>query len=220
MVIRVGAGEIGPSVGQLVKDVRAMMEPNTASRLKERRSNKVRDYTAMAAPLGVSHLLLFSRSSTGNTNLRLAVTPRGPTMHFRVERYSLSKDVTKAQKRPLGGGKEYLNPPLLVMNHFTSPPATDGAQPAAPKHLESLATEIFQNLVPPISPQNTPLSSIRRVLLLNREIPKSDPSATPNPPEHPTKEGAFTLNLRHFAITTKRTGLSRGIRRLDAAEKL
>lgn len=34
MVIRVGAGEVGPSVSQLVKDVRSMMEPDTASRLK------------------------------------------------------------------------------------------------------------------------------------------------------------------------------------------
>jgi len=221
MVIRIGAGEIGPSVSQLVKDVRTMMEPNTASRLKERRSNRLRDYTAMAGPLGVSHLLLFSRSSTGNTNLRLAVTPRGPTMHFKVEKYSLSKDVTKAQKHPLGGGKEYLNPPLLVMNHFISPTTTtNGAQQGAPKHLESLATEIFQNLVPPISPQTTPLSSIRRVLLLNREIPKLKDASSTDASEPPTRESAFTLNLRHFAITTKRTGLSRGIRRLDAAEKM
>ena len=34
MVIRMGAGEIGPSVSQLVRDVRLMMEPDTASRLK------------------------------------------------------------------------------------------------------------------------------------------------------------------------------------------
>ena len=34
MVIRVGAGKIGPSVSQLVRDVRTMMEPGTASRLK------------------------------------------------------------------------------------------------------------------------------------------------------------------------------------------
>ena len=220
MVIRIGAGEIGPSVSQLVKDFRAMMEPNTASRLKERRSNRLRDYTAMAGPLGVSHLLLFSRSATGNTNLRLAVAPRGPTLHFRVEKYSLSKDVMKAQKHPHGGGKEYLTPPLLVMNHFLSPPPADGTQPAAPKHLESLATEIFQNLVPPISPQSTPLSSIRRVLLLNREIPKLEGALPHGISGSSTYEGPFTLNLRHFAITTKRTGLSRGIRRLNAAEKL
>lgn len=36
MVIRMGAGEVGSSVGQLVKDVRAMMEPHTAVRLKVR----------------------------------------------------------------------------------------------------------------------------------------------------------------------------------------
>lgn len=37
MVIRIGAGEVGPSVSQLVKDVRGMMEPGTASRLKVRK---------------------------------------------------------------------------------------------------------------------------------------------------------------------------------------
>lgn len=34
MVIRMGAGDIGPSVTQLAKDFRAVMEPDTASRLK------------------------------------------------------------------------------------------------------------------------------------------------------------------------------------------
>ena len=212
MVIRVGAGEVGPKVSQLVKDVRSMMEPGTASRLKERRSNRLRDYTAMAGPLGVSHLLLFSRSTTGNTNLRLALTPRGPTLHFRVEQYALCKDVQKAQKHPQGGGKEYLTAPLLVMNNFISP-TTDGTQPTVPKHLESLTTTIFQSLFPPISPQSTPLSSIRRVLLLNREIPKNSKS-------QPEEDGAYVLNLRHYAITTRRTGLSRGIKRLNAAEKM
>ena len=113
MVIRIGAGEVGPSVSQLVKDVRSMMEPDTASRLKERKSNRLRDYLTMAGPLGVTHLMLFSRSETGNTNMRLALTPRGPTLHFQVEKYSLCKDVRKALKHPKGGGKEHLNPPLV-----------------------------------------------------------------------------------------------------------
>lgn len=34
MVIRVGASQVGTSVSQLVKDVRRMMEPDTAVRLK------------------------------------------------------------------------------------------------------------------------------------------------------------------------------------------
>lgn len=160
----------------------------------------------MAGPLGVSHLLLFSRSDTGNTNLRLALTPRGPTLHFRVEKYSLCKDVQKAMRHPKGGGKEYLAPPLLVMNNFNSPPPADGSVPPIPKHLESLTVTVFQSLFPPISPQETPLSSIRRVLLLNREPYSLD------------DDGLYVINLRHYAITTKRTGLSRGLRRLNAAE--
>lgn len=118
MVIRIGAGEVGPSVSQLVKDVRSMMEPDTASRLKERRSNRLRDYVTMAGPLGVSHLMLFSRSASGNTNLRLALTPRGPTLHFHVEKYSLCKDVRKALKHPKGGGNEYLTAPLVSSKSF------------------------------------------------------------------------------------------------------
>ncbi|KAI9678780.1 MAG: hypothetical protein M1817_005837 [Caeruleum heppii] len=212
MVLRIGAGEVGPSVTRLVKDVRLMMEPGTASRLKERRSNRLRDYITMAGPLGVSHLLLFSRSPSGNTNLRIALNPRGPTLHFRVERYSLCKDIQKALKHAKGGGKEYSSAPLLVMNNFTSQSSSEShTSPAVPKHLEQLTTSIFQSLFPPISPQTTPLSSIRRVLLLNRELDTNDSD---------TSDGVYTLNLRHYAITTKATGLSKGIRRLKAAEKV
>jgi len=117
-------------------------------------------------------------------------------------------------KHPNGGGKEYLTPPLLVMNNFITPPPQDGSSPAVPKHLESLTTTIFQSLFPPISPQSTPLSSIRRVLVLNRELSKPSSSSLPD------DNGSYNLNLRHYAITTKRIGLSRGIRRLNAAEKM
>ena len=36
MVIRIGAGEVGPSISQLVLDTRRLMEPHTAVRLKVR----------------------------------------------------------------------------------------------------------------------------------------------------------------------------------------
>ncbi|RAH54926.1 ribosome biogenesis protein Ssf2 [Aspergillus piperis CBS 112811] len=205
MVIRVGASEVGSSVSQLVKDVRTMMEPDTAVRLKERKSNRLRDYTTMTGPLGVTHLMLFSKSATGNTNMRLALTPRGPTLHFQVENYSLCRDVEKALKRPRGGGQDHKTPPLLVMNNFNSPNATEDSK--VPKRLESLSTTIFQSLFPPINPQATPLSSIRRVMLLNRELaPEGEET------EH------YVLNLRHYAITTKKTGVSKRIRRLDPKE--
>jgi ribosome biogenesis protein SSF1/2 len=100
----------------------------------------------------------------------------------------------------------------LVMNNFTSPASSSDATETKnkiPRHLESLTTTIFQSLFPPISPQTTPLSSIRRVLLLNRE-----------PTKETEEDGSYILNLRHYAITTKAAGLSRPLRRLNAAEKL
>ncbi|OGM42924.1 ribosome biogenesis protein Ssf2 [Aspergillus bombycis] len=205
MVIRIGGSQVGSSVSQLVKDVRLMMEPDTAVRLKERKSNRLRDYTVMTGPLGVTHLMLFSKSATGNTNMRLALTPRGPTLHFKVENYSLCRDVERALKRPRGGGQDHKTPPLLVMNNFNSPNATEDGK--VPKRLETLTTTIFQSLFPPINPQATPLSSIRRVMLLNREL-KSDGQ----------EDDSYVLNLRHYAITTRKTGVSKRIRRLDPKE--
>lgn len=204
MVIRMGAGDVGPSVSQLVKDVRSMMEPDTASRLKERKSNKLKDYLVMAGPLGVTHLILFSRSESGNVNMRIALAPRGPTLNFRVEKYSLIKDIAKSQKHPRGGGKEYHHAPLLVMNNSTTPEPADGKSDPIRKQLESLTTTIFQSMFPPISPQNTPLSTIRRIMLVNRE---------------PSRDGSWVLNVRHYAIITKRTGASRRVRRLDPKEQ-
>lgn len=165
----------------------------------------------MAGPLGVSHLLLFSKSSTGNTNLRLALVPRGPTLHFRVEKYSLCKDVQKSLRHPTGGEKEYLSPPLLVMNNFVSLDIDSASRRAVPKHLETLSTTIFQSLFPPISPQSTSLSSIRRVLLLNRELPTLTSSA------NNIEEPQYVINMRHYAIVTKSAGLSTGVRRIKIA---
>ena len=161
----------------------------------------------MAGPLGVTQLLLFSRSDTGHTNLRIARCPRGPTIHFRINDYSLCKDVRKALRNPKSPGKEYLAPPLLVMNNFATPvPKNSDGTPGKPPPQDALLTSMFQSLFPPISAQRTPINSIRRIMLLNR---------------HPIEEGSneYVIDVRHYAISTKAVGLSRPIRRINAAEK-
>jgi ribosome biogenesis protein SSF1/2 len=117
----------------------------------------------------------------------------------------LCKDVTKAQKNPRGqGGKEHLTAPLLVMNNMKT--QQDSSSDPIRKQLEDLTTTIFQNMFPQISPQTTPLSTIRRIMLLNRDTSDAE-------------DGTFVLHLRHYAITTKRTGVPRRIRRLDPKEQ-
>ena len=90
------------------------------------------------------------------------------------------------------------------MNNFTSPDAD--AKSKVPKHLESLATTAFRSLFPPVNPQVTPLKSIRRVLLLNRE-------------KSPEDDGTFIVNFRHYAITTRSAGVSKPLRRIKNTEK-
>lgn len=91
------------------------------------------------------------------------------------------------------------------MNQMTTDAAK--ASDKVPRHLETLVTSVFHGLFPPINPQVAPLKSIRRVLLLNRERSKDD-------------ENSYILNFRHYAITTKVTGVSRAVKRLTAAERL
>lgn len=53
MVIRTGASDVGPSVSQLVKDVRLMMEPDTASRLKVRKGKGNRIFVLLLTAMRV-----------------------------------------------------------------------------------------------------------------------------------------------------------------------
>ena len=185
-----------------------MMEPFTASKLKERRSNRLRDYTAMAGPLKVSHLLLFSRSEAGNVTFRVAHTPRGPTLNFRVNQYSLARDVSKGQRQPYNAPKNFQTSPLLVMNNFNSSSLSEGLQTSSAARLESLVTTVFQSLFPPISPHRRPLSSVRRVVLLNRMAIKGKGQSTPED---------YVLLLRHYAVMTTPAKVSRGVRRLHTS---
>jgi ribosome biogenesis protein SSF1/2 len=95
------------------------------------------------------------------------------------------------------------------MNNFITVPRDSKDPSLAPKRrLETLVTDFFRSLFPQVAPQFTPLGSVKRVLLLNRE-PESDPSS-----------GTYTITMRHYAITTRVVGLSKAIKRINAAEKV
>lgn len=190
MVLRIGANLKNHSLTQLVRDMRNVMQPHTAIKLRERKSNRLRDFVVMAGPLNVSHLMIFSQSEAGTTQLRLARMSRGPTITFKVLNYSLCKDVKTIQKNPKSlnaDSKELLNPPLLVLNGFTNP---SKAEPH-----EKLIITTFQNLFPPIQPQSTKVGSVKRVLMVNK-----------NPDD--------TIDIRHYTIDTKTVEGSKTIRKL------
>lgn len=177
-------GKVGRGVAGLVHDVRRIMEPNTASRLKEREKNRLRDFMSMAGPLGVSHMLVFNQTDAG-TNMRIIRCPRGPTVTFRVNKFALAGDIMRASRRPVTPGSEFNTPPLLVLNNFGS----------EEKHVKLLVT-VFQNLFPPLHVHTMRLSQVRRIVLLNYNAE--------------TK----TVDWRHYLISVRPVGVSRSVRRV------
>ncbi|KAG7452841.1 Brix-domain-containing protein [Guyanagaster necrorhizus] len=181
-------GQVGASIAQLVRDIRKVMEPNTASRLRERNRNKLKDYLTLAPALQVTHLLAFTLTPVA-PSLRIIRLSSGPTLSFRVERYSLMKDILNTSKKARSIGMEYLSPPLLVLASFPSP------SPTTPPHLP-LVMKAFQSLFPPLSPKTIALSSARRVVLVSYNADRG------------------TVDFRHYIITVKAYGVSKRVRRI------
>ena len=65
---------------------------------QERPHARLRDYLTIAPTLGVSHMLAFSLTDAANVHMRVARLPQGPTLTFRVQRFSLVKYVFPRMK--------------------------------------------------------------------------------------------------------------------------
>ncbi len=79
---------------ELLKDTREMLYPYTAINLKESKKNSIKDFISVAGQFGVSHMLVFSQTDKA-CYLRLIKNPKGPTITFKIDDYSLAKDVVK-----------------------------------------------------------------------------------------------------------------------------
>ncbi|GCC21765.1 hypothetical protein chiPu_0020240 [Chiloscyllium punctatum] len=86
-------GQVGLNVHQLITDLRRIMEPYTARNLKVQKKNLLKDFVSVAGPLGVTHFLVFTKTST-SVNFKVARLPRGPTLTFKVHRVSVSVRVS------------------------------------------------------------------------------------------------------------------------------
>ena len=179
----------------LVLDWRNIMSPATALKLKERKGAKIRDYAEMAPALGVTHLLAFSMNEGGNVNLKVARMLTGPTLSFKIKRFSLSKQVRAAQKRPVDTSTSsgvYQAAPVVVTNNF------GGADEAA--HIK-LMRITFQNMFPAVDVGKVKLSDVRRVVLFNL-----------------LNEEGEEVEVRHYAVRASPTGVSRSVKRIVQAK--
>ncbi|XP_058214778.1 peter Pan-like protein isoform X2 [Rhododendron vialii] len=176
-------GKLPGSLRQLQMDLRKLMLPYTALKLKEKRRNNIKDFLNIAGPMGVTHFLILSKTETA-PYLRVARTPQGPTLTFKIQQYSLAVDVAHSQVRPRCPQDLFKNPPLIVLSGFGT-----GEQ-----HLK-LTTIMFQNIFPGIDINTVKLSSCERIVLLNYN-----------------KETKL-IDFRHYSIRLQPVGVSRRIRK-------
>lgn len=77
---------------ELSRDFRQVMEPFTASKIKVRPKNVIKDFVHVASLLNVSHMCMFTKTAIG-PYFKVARFPRGPTLTFRIQEYALARDV-------------------------------------------------------------------------------------------------------------------------------
>jgi ribosome biogenesis protein SSF1/2 len=194
-------GKTAQEVAELVDDLRHLMLPFTALHFQEDSNNRkmtLTQYaTSLALPMGVSHILAFSQTNE-RLNLRLARTPEGPTLSFRVHRFSLNRHLKALQKRPISFSPALqANPPIVVTNNFGS---TD-----APPHVK-LMRVTFQNMFPATNVATVKLADCRRVVLFNYM--------------EPTDAQPATVQMRHYAIRATPVGANKRVRGLARKKKL
>lgn len=171
-------------VSLLTKDFRGMMEPFTASALRERKNNKIKDFVSLSGVFHVSHMCIFQKTKT-RLSFKIARLPRGPTLSFKVHQFTLAKDVIGSMKKQYVDKDAFHHAPLVILNNFTG----------AGKHLKLMATT-FQNMYPTINLATVQLSTMKRCVLMSY-----------NPVTN-------LIDIRHFAITVAPIGLNRGIKKV------
>lgn len=173
-----------PKLHDLMMDFRRVMEPFTATHLRERKNNKIKDFVSVSGTFHVANMCVFNRS-TEQVMLKIGRLPRGPTLTFKIHQFTLARDVISNQRRSFVDEKAFDNAPLAILNSF----AGDG------KHMKLMANTL-QNMFPNINVGTVKLSTIRRCVLFSY---------------NPTTE---LIDFRHFAIRVQPVGVSKAVKKI------
>jgi len=225
-------GKVESEIAELVADVRNLLRPYTALNFKEDASNRkmtLNKYASeLTGPLGITHVIGLSQNGS-KISLRVGRTPGGPTLTFRVKRFTLVRQVRMTRRRPFDAtSKSYDSPPIVVTNNF--------GDVSAPPHVK-LMRITFQNMFPAINVSTVKLGDCRRVVLFNLirrnngddtvDDDDDDDDDNETTAKYKRKEDANDddddddndledeeVEIRHYAIRTKPIGIDRRVRRI------
>ncbi|CAL1132476.1 unnamed protein product, partial [Cladocopium goreaui] len=197
-------GDVGDRIKDLVQDFRNVMMPNSAKALKESKQNRVEDFIAVASHFSVTHLIIFSATKAA-TYMKLARLPQGPTLTFRVDSFTLAREVRVAQKRPQGTSRDFVTPPLQVLNGLGGPkdsPEGAGGGKSLKMSERQLVAEMLRGAFPAIDVPSFNQAECRRAVLF-----------------HYDRENDAVF-FRHFVVGRRQLGVERGIKKLTRFNRL
>ncbi len=190
------------------------MSPHTALNFKEdtknTKLNKSLTHYAkeLTSTLGITHIMSISQNDS-KLSLRLARTPLGPTLTFKIQQFSLCQHIRKVQRRPFdinsAASKITTHPPIVVTNNF-------GDSTAAP-HVK-LMRITFQNMFPAINVATVKLRNVRRVVLFNFVRREEESSINANGQSVEDEE----VEVRHYAIRAAPVGINKKVKRIIQAK--
>lgn len=151
---------------------------------QERKRNTIKDFVSVAGPLHVTHLCIFSQTELG-MYMKMMRLPRGPTLTFKINNFSLAKDVVSSLKKQAVVEEAFKTSPLLVLNSFSG----EGMQ-------MKMMASMFQHMFPTINLTSVDLNKVRRCVLINY-----NPS---------TK----LIDFRHYNIKVVPVGVSKGVKKV------
>jgi ribosome biogenesis protein SSF1/2 len=211
---KVRRGKVESEVVELVADLRKLMSPHTALNFKEdtknSKLNKSLSHYAkeLTGSLGITHILSISQNDS-KLALRLARTPLGPTLSFKIQQFSLCNHVRKVQRRPFdinsAASKITTHPPIVVTNNF--------GDATAPPHVK-LMRITFQNMFPAINVATVKLRNCRRVVLFNFIRREEESIVNANGQTEEDEE----VEIRHYAIRAAPVGINRKVKRIIQAK--
>ncbi|KAH8367609.1 protein Peter pan [Drosophila serrata] len=173
-----------PYITDLTLDFRRIMEPYTATNLREKRMNRIKDFVSLSSFFHVSHMGIFNKAST-QLSFKVVRLPRGPSLTFKVHQFTLARDVISSSRQQMTDNDHFKHAPLVIMNNFSG----DG------KHLKLMATT-FQNMFPSINLAQVNIGTIRRCVLFSYN------------PE--TK----LVEMRHYSVQVVPVGLKRAVQKI------
>ncbi|KAI6183485.1 Brix domain-containing protein [Aphelenchoides bicaudatus] len=191
-------GSVGLRIKKLERNIRKVMLPYTASDLQVKKQNVFKDFLTVAGPIGVTHLMTFTKSDL-SVNLRLLRLPQGPTLHFKgspnklmIDNYLLANEILSKAKRPVYYQKLFASSPLVIMNGFGN---------SKKRHLELVQT-VVENMFPTINVDTVKLQNIKRAVLFSHD-PETD-----------------NIEFRHYSIKTVPCDVSKSTKKLMQNRKI